>query len=53
MIRQAFTRDAVTPEELAREMAARLNLESGVIVLSVEDDGALSGLQRDPRKCEE
>ena len=48
-----FKRDAVTPEKLAREMAALLNLEGGVILLGVEDDGAVSGLKRDPKKREE
>ena len=48
-----FKRDAVTPAKLAREMAALLNLEGGVILLGVEDDGAVSGLRRDPKKREE
>ncbi len=48
-----FKRDSVTPEKLAREMAALLNLEGGVILLGVEDDGAVSGLRRDPKKREE
>ena len=48
-----FKRDAVTPEKLAREMAALLNLEGGVILLGVEDDGAVSGLKRDPKKRDE
>ena len=48
-----FKRDAVTPGKLAREMAALLNLEGGVILLGVEDDGTASGLKRDPKKREE
>ena len=48
-----FKRDSVTPEKLAREMAALLNLEGGVILLGVEDDGAVSGLRRDAKKREE
>ena len=48
-----FKRDEVTPEKLAREMAALLNLDGGLILLGVEDDGSVSGLRRDPKKREE
>ena len=34
-------------------MAALLNLEGGVILLGVEDDGTAAGLKRDPKKREE
>ena len=34
-------------------MAALLNLEGGHILLGVEDDGTVTGLQRDPKQCEE
>jgi len=40
-------RDDVRPEQLAREMAALLNLEGGYIFLGVEDDGSVRGLTRD------
>lgn len=40
-------RDDVRPEQLAKEMAALLNLEGGYILLGVEDDGSVTGLSRD------
>lgn len=48
-----FKRNDVHAESLAREMAAFLNLEGGHILLGVEDDGTVSGLNRDPKKAEE
>jgi len=48
-----FKRDDTTPEKLAKEMAALLNLEGGHILLGVEQDGTVSGLVRDPEKVEE
>ncbi len=48
-----FKRDDVRPEALAKEMAGLLNLEGGHILLGVEDDGAISGLTRDPKEAEE
>jgi len=48
-----FKRDDVRPEQLAKEMAALLNLEGGYILLGVEDDGVISGLARDPGEAEE
>ena len=48
-----FKRDDVTPQRLAREMAALLNLEGGHVLLGVEDDGSVSGLTRAPDKAEE
>ena len=48
-----FKRDDISPEKLAHEMAALLNLEGGHILLGVEDDGTVTGLQRDPKQCEE
>lgn len=48
-----FKRDDVQPKNLAKEMAALLNLEGGHLLLGVEDDGTVSGLMRDPRKVEE
>jgi len=41
-----FKRDAANADSLAAEMAAFANLEGGVILLGVEDDGSLPGLDR-------
>jgi ATP-dependent DNA helicase RecG len=41
-----FKRDDVRPEQLAREIVALANFQGGRIVLGVEDDGAISGIQR-------
>lgn len=48
-----FKRDDCRPEQLAREMSALLNLEGGVILLGVEDDGRVSGLTRRLGEAEE
>ena len=48
-----FRRDDVTPQKLAGEMAALLNLEGGHILLGVENDGSVPGLTREPEKAEE
>ncbi len=48
-----FKRDDVTPEKLAKEMAALLNLEGGHVLLGVEEDGSVTGLTRQPKKAEE
>ena len=48
-----FKRDDISPEKLANEMVALLNLEGGHILLGVEKDQTVSGLTRDPSKCEE
>ena len=48
-----FKRDGILPEQLAKEIVALLNLEGGVILLGVEDDGTVTGLTRDPKKAEE
>ena len=42
-----FKRDDVRPEQFAKEVVAMLNLQGGRIILGVEDDGAITGLQRD------
>ena len=47
-----FKRDGVRPERLAAELAALLNLEGGHVLLGVEDDGAVSGLAREPEQAE-
>ena len=42
-----FKRDDVRPEQLAKEVVAMINLKGGMLLLGVEDDGAISGIQRD------
>lgn len=42
-----FKRDDIRPEQLAKEIVALANLRGGMVVLGVEDDGAISGVQRD------
>ncbi|MDE0077271.1 MAG: putative DNA binding domain-containing protein [Caldilineaceae bacterium] len=51
--RVEFKRDDCRPDELATEISALLNLEGGVILLGVEDDGAISGLTRSREAAEE
>lgn len=48
-----FKRDDVHSDDLAREVAALLNLEGGHILLGVEDDGTVSGVTRTPEEAEE
>ena len=42
-----FKRDDVRPEQFAKEVVAMLNLQGGRVLLGVEDDGSISGLQRE------
>ena len=42
-----FQRDNVRSEQLAKEVVAMINLNGGVLLLGVEDDGSISGIQRD------
>lgn len=42
-----FKRDDVRPEQLAKEIVALVNLKGGRILLGVEDDGTVSGIQRE------
>ncbi len=42
-----FKRDDIRPEQLAKEIVAMLNFQGGRILLGVEDDGSISGLQRE------
>ncbi len=42
-----FKRDDINPEMLAKELVALANLNGGVILLGVEDDGAISGVTRE------
>jgi ATP-dependent DNA helicase RecG len=51
--RVEFTRDDVRPDSLAQEISALLNLEGGVILLGVENDGRISGLTRSREAAEE
>ena len=41
-----FKRDTLQNHDLARELVAFSNLEGGVVLLGVEDDGSISGLTR-------
>lgn len=41
-----FKRDDVRPEQLAKEIVALANFQGGRILLGVEDDGSISGIQR-------
>lgn len=40
-----FKRDDIRPEQLAKEIVAFANVQGGRILLGVEDDGAITGLQ--------
>lgn len=42
-----FKRDDIRPEQLAKEVVAFANFQGGRILLGVEDDGSITGLQRD------
>ena len=44
--RVEFKRDDVRPEQLAKEIVALINFQGGQILLGIEDNGAISGLQR-------
>lgn len=41
-----FQRDDIRPEQLAKEVVAMANFQGGRILLGVEDDGVISGVQR-------
>jgi len=41
-----FKRDDLRPEQLAKEVVAMANLNGGLVILGVEDDGTVSGIQR-------
>jgi len=41
-----FKRDVLQNHELARELVAFLNLDGGMVLLGVEDDGSIAGLTR-------
>ncbi len=42
-----FKRDDIRPEQLAKEAVALANFQGGRILLGVEKDGSISGIQRD------
>lgn len=48
-----FKRYDICPDRFAREVVALLNLEGGHILLGVEDDGSVTGLNRPAREAEE
>lgn len=41
-----FKRDGIAPDELAKEIVGMLNREGGVILIGVEDDGNISGIEK-------
>ncbi|RAW83596.1 transcriptional regulator [Photorhabdus laumondii subsp. clarkei] len=41
-----FKRDDIRPEQLAKEVVAMANFQGGRVLLGVEDDGTISGMQR-------
>lgn len=41
-----FKRDGLRPEQLAREIVSFANMNGGTVLVGVEDDGAVSGIQR-------
>jgi len=41
-----FKRDDLRPDQLAKEIVALANLKGGKVLLGVEDDGSISGIQR-------
>jgi ATP-dependent DNA helicase RecG len=41
-----FKRDDLRPEQLAKEIVALLNFQGGKLLLGVEEDGTISGIQR-------
>ncbi len=42
-----FKRDDLSTQDLAKELVAFSNLEGGMVLLGVEDDGSVTGLARD------
>lgn len=42
-----FKRDDIRPEQLAKEVVALSNFQGGRVLLGVEDDGTISGVQRE------
>lgn len=48
-----FKRDNIKPQDLAKELVAFANFEGGRVLLGVEDNGTISGLNRGPGEVEE
>ena len=42
-----LTRDNIEPEQLAKDVVALVNFQGGRVLLGVDDDGGISGLQRE------
>jgi ATP-dependent DNA helicase RecG len=42
-----FKRDDVRPEKIAKEVVAMANLKGGMLLLGVEDEGSITGIQRE------
>ncbi|WP_341327932.1 RNA-binding domain-containing protein [Methylotuvimicrobium sp. KM2] len=42
-----FKRDDIRPEQLAKEVVAMANFQGGRVLLGVEDDGTINGVQRE------
>lgn len=42
-----FKRDDILPEQLAKEIVALANFMGGMVLLGVEDDGSISGIQKE------
>ncbi len=47
-----FKRDDIQNHDLVKELVAFANLEGGIVLLGVEDDGSISGITRTPQKLE-
>ncbi len=47
-----FKRDEISPAKLAKEVVAFANFKGGRILLGVEDDGTIQGIQRDKEQLE-
>ena len=45
-----FKRDDIRPEQLAKEVVAMVNFQGGKVILGVEDDGTVSGIQASPQR---
>lgn len=48
-----FKRDDLKPKDLAKELVAFSNFDGGRVLIGVDDDGSISGLQHDPQETEE
>ena len=42
-----FKKDAIAPQDLAKELVAFANFEGGIVLLGVEDEGVVSGIVRE------